>query len=387
MLGRMQERSGGKVNRRGATGMFAAALGVLGVLGCGSSAPILLHPKMPNVTSGAECPGYRSPFTLTRVEDKRGYANDRNLGFTQTGLFNVKASLETERPTVSFVAESIRAALERCGLWASGAMGRPLAVDLMTFQVMESDTFTTETMTSSVRYEVLALDPSTKTPVARFMVTGTSKHSGIDTSDYAEQVISEAMAASIPAFLKQLPPPPAATTIAAAAPPAPVVADASEIPVRFSFRPIAKHDQEQRFGTTLADKEVLAIEMHVERAQGEPHGLIFRRQDFRLIFADGTARFPLDQLKVQERHRKQMPIMFYTGGLFIMAGSMESMADTKGLDAEVDTLTFGPKRRALDGVLFFDLENATSSPANIEAAFEDAATHRMLHGLVPLPAK
>lgn len=55
---------------------------------------------MPNAI-GTACPAHRSPFTLTRVDDKRGYANNRNVGFTQTGLFNVKASLETEHPTVS----------------------------------------------------------------------------------------------------------------------------------------------------------------------------------------------------------------------------------------------------------------------------------------------
>jgi hypothetical protein len=347
---------------------------------------MLLHPKMPNA-SGTACPVHRSPFTLIRVEDKRGYANDRNVGFTQTGLFNAKASLETEHPTVSFVAESLRAALERCGLLASGPTGSPLAVDLMTFQVMESDTFTTETMTGSVRYEVLALDPATQQTVARFTVTGKSKRSGIDTSDYAEQVISEAMASSIPDFLNQLPPPNAATTLAATAPPTPGIAEAPEAPVRFSFRVLAQHDQEQRFGTTLTDKQVLAIEMRVERAEGEPHGLIFRRQDFRLILADGAARFPLDQLKVQERNRTQAPIMFYAGGVFIFAGNMERMADTKGLDAAVERLTLGPERRTLQGVLFFDLENTTSSPARIDVAFEDVATRRMLHSPVPLTAK
>ena len=341
---------------------------------------------MPNAISTG-CPVHRSPFTLTRVEDKRGYANNRNLGFTQTGLFNAKASLETEHPTASFVADSLRAALERCGLWATGSTGSPLAVDVMTFQVMESDTFTTETMTGSVRYEVLALDPSTQQPVARFMVTGKSTRSGIDTSDYAEQVITEAMASSIPDFLKQLPPAPAATAVAAVVPPAPPTPDASEAPVRFSFRPLAQPDQEKRFGTTLADKQILAIEMRVERAKGEPHELIFRRQDFRLILADGAARFPLDKLKVEERNRNQTPIMFYAGGVFIFAGNMEGMADTKGLDAQVETLTLGPERRTLQGVLFFDLENTTSSPARIDVAFDDIATRRTLHTPVPLTAK
>jgi len=359
-----------------------AVLVALGAAGCGSTAPILLHPKMPNV-DGAACPVQRSPFTLTRVEDKRGYADNHNVGFTQTGLYNTKASLETERPTVSFVAESLRAALERCGLLAIGSTGRPLAVDLVSFHVRESDSFTTETMTGTVRYEVLALDPSTQQPLARFMVSGESKHSGIDTSDYAEQVITEAMASSIPAFLKQLPPPQAATTVAAATPPTPAAANASAAPVRFSFRPLGKHDQEQRFGTTLADKQVLAIEIRVERAEGEAHGLIFRRQDFRLILADGAARFPLDKLKVQER--KQMPLMVYAGGLFMFV--TESKADTKGLDAELETLTLGPERRALEGILFFDLEQATSSPAGIDVSFEDAVTHRMLHTPVQLTAK
>jgi len=42
---------------RVATGLLlAAALGGLGVLGCGSTAPILLHPKMPNAESTTSSP-------------------------------------------------------------------------------------------------------------------------------------------------------------------------------------------------------------------------------------------------------------------------------------------------------------------------------------------
>src|SRR6185312_6731830 len=107
----------------------AAALVALLVTGCGSSDPIILHPKTPDVAA-SQCPLHRETFALPRVEDKRGYADLRNVGFTQTGLYNVRASLETDRPAARVLQDVLAATMRRCGFVADAPAARSIAVDL-----------------------------------------------------------------------------------------------------------------------------------------------------------------------------------------------------------------------------------------------------------------
>jgi hypothetical protein len=154
----------------------AGALLAAFVTGCGSSDPIVIHPKTPEVAA-SQCPLHRRAFSLVRVEDKRGYADANNVGFTQTGIYNVKASLETDRPAAKVVRDALVATMRRRGMFTDSPSARPLAVELLALQISEQTSFTSETMTGDLRYEVIALDPGAGHPLTRFPVTGHSQHS------------------------------------------------------------------------------------------------------------------------------------------------------------------------------------------------------------------
>ena len=380
MLSRIAPACG--LSRRSWTAPIALCLAAL-VTGCGSSDPIVLHPKTPGVTV-SQCPLHHGAFMLARVEDKRGYADASNVGFTQTGMFNVKASLETDRPAARVVQDALLVTMRRCGMLADSPAARPLTVDLLALQISEQTGFTSETMTGDLRYEVIALDPGADHPLSRFAVTGHSQHSGIDTTDFAEQTISESIASSLPSFLRNLSALPESS--ADAPPPVPVAGDGSPdvtTPIRVTLRPLTEDEQRTRFGTTLADKQVLAVEIHIERAGTVAHDLRFHRQDFRLTFASGGARFPLDPTKVRERNRISFPLFAYGGIVPIYMGEMNMSADTKGLASTVEQLTMPSGMREVRGTLFFDLEGAASRPMRMDLSYEDLITHESQGAIAP----
>jgi len=378
--------------------------------GCGSSAPIVIHPTLPRPAQKL-CPEARATIAIAAIADERGYADPHNVGFTQTGLSNVKASLELEPTAAELVQSALAQALARCGL-ARAQSGKPswkLRVELLRLQVSEETEFTSETMRGDVRYEVEAVDEASGKSLGRFSALGHAEDSGMDTTDYAEGVISHALEASLPQFLAGLahlrevvtappPPPPspavpegaddtqasadspAETTPAAVAPPAvvpPSVASAQPaLPLRITTRRLNDSEQRTRFGTTFADKRVLAMELVLRRVQeATPHALGFRRQHFRLTFGDGTQRLPLDPLKVQERNRGQMTTVIYAGGVFVPY-SMDASHETSGLDKSVDQLVLPPRTGELRGLLFFDLEGVQRpAPRKLEVGYEDLVTH------------
>jgi hypothetical protein len=80
--------------------------------GCGSSDPIAIQPRTP-VVAASLCPLHHGVFAIARVEDRRGYADVHNVGFTQTGMDNVKANLETDRPAAAVLEDALRATLRQ----------------------------------------------------------------------------------------------------------------------------------------------------------------------------------------------------------------------------------------------------------------------------------
>jgi hypothetical protein len=352
------------------------ALVVAPILGltaaCGSSEPIVLYPKTPGIEATA-CPANQTErFELKSVSDKRGYADPNNVGFTQTGMYNVQASLRTETPAALVVRKALIDALRRCRLLGQGDRAQPIAVDLLSLQVTEVTSFTSETMTANVKYEVAILDGATQERLARFAASGESEHSGLDTTDYAEQSISEALAASLPKFVEGLAK--AVKSAGRGSEGAITIGDEGQSPVKAKVRFLTPDEQSDRFGTTLGDKQILAVEISVQRLSSPAGRLRFRRQDFRLFYADGSHRFPLDPLKVRERHRIAVPTMVYAGGVVFSAGSIGGTGDTEGLDKAVEELTMREKTRSFKGVLFFDMEGIRHEPVRIEIAFEDVST-------------
>jgi hypothetical protein len=355
------------------------------VTGCGSSDPIVIHPRAPKVDS-SQCPAHRPPFSLAGVQDKRGYADARNVGFTQTGLYNVRTSLRTDRPAAHVVRDALVATMRRCGMLADSASARPLTVDLLSLQISEQTGLVSETMTGQLRYEVIALDPDGGRPLDRFQVTGQSQHSGVDTTDFAEETLHDAIASSLPSFLLQLSrlreapgdPSPSEEVADDAAADDAVADDAPSEeapPVRVRVRGLTRDEENARFGTTLADKQILAVEIDVERTGSLAHELRFRRQDFRLTFRGGAQRFPLDPTKLRERNGLSMAMFAVVGFVPIYVGSVGMGAATKSVSNTLEQVALPGDARAVRGTLLFDLEGAPGRPLRIDVSYEDVLTH------------
>jgi hypothetical protein len=189
----------GSLPVRSARTLGAATLAVL-VVGCASGEPVLVSPKTPLVSLNA-CPSASSSFSLDRAEDKRGYADVHEAGFTQTGTYKTKTMVRTDRPAALYVKYVLRAALERCGMLDDSGRATALTVHVLTFKVEQANSVAAETITGDVRYEVIAQDPSTGQVIGRFTANGTSDHSGFDAWEWAQETLEEAMAASLPRFV------------------------------------------------------------------------------------------------------------------------------------------------------------------------------------------
>jgi hypothetical protein len=227
-------------------------------------------------------------------------------------------------------------------------------------------------MRGQVGYEVEAVDAASQVSLQRFMVVGESEASGVDTTSDAEPVLGQALDVAVQRFLKGLarvgaerPVVAAQTAPALAAPPSFVTATA---------RSLHEDEEEARFSTTLKDKNILSVELSLARAGGGTHPIKLKRHRVRLSFDDGAERFPLDPLKVQERHRVNLMVPVFAGG-FMVPLMVETSGNTTGMEWAGDELLMTTARNELRGVMFFDLEAASASkPRRVELELEDAVT-------------
>jgi hypothetical protein len=139
-------------------------------------------------------------------------------------------------------------------------------------------------------------------------------------------------------------------------------------------RRLREEEEEERFSTTLRDKNILSLELSLKRDGAGTHPIKLKRHRVRLTFEDGSQRFPLDPLKVQERHRANLMVPVFAGG-FMVPVMIETSGKTTGMESAGDELMMPTARNELTGVIFFDLEGALSSkPTRVELEFEDAVT-------------
>src|SRR5262245_38934254 len=123
------------------------ALGLL-AFGCASSAPILLKPTLLDTRFTCPLPG--QTVTLTSVVDRRGHADASNVGFTQTGLANVQASLLTQPAPRELVRQRLRNVLRECP--NASAVPQPVALEVFItrFQTTETTGFVTERIVAEI---------------------------------------------------------------------------------------------------------------------------------------------------------------------------------------------------------------------------------------------
>jgi len=191
-----------------ASGLALALRGALlaSVLcGC-STAPITVR-VVSTSDFGIACPQTRMAFFLDAVEDKRGYADSRNIGFTQTGMFNVQTSLLIEPAAASVLKDALSGLLANCGNLAaeSGAARFLLKPSLLGLQVTERTGMFSEEISATLKYDALVVDAASGQRVGRSTASGTaSVSSGVDTTEYAARVVGEALRESLVEFSREL---------------------------------------------------------------------------------------------------------------------------------------------------------------------------------------
>jgi hypothetical protein len=187
---------------------LVVALGSQLSLGCGTSRPIVLEPSVPkSAFSSIGCPDTQASFRLLPGEDKRGYSNSRNIGFTQTGLFNRDTGLETRQEPAEILTHTLSAFLAHCGRLATNVNDARYALTpvLLTLQVTEQTSAFSEEIFANLKYESLVVDQTSGRRVGRPSSSGGGSVSSIaDTTEYAEQVVLDALVDSLPTFARGL---------------------------------------------------------------------------------------------------------------------------------------------------------------------------------------
>jgi hypothetical protein len=354
-------------------------LSLLLLAGCGSRRPIVVHPR-PLDTTTWQCPTQRGLWQIRDVLDRRGYSDGTDVGFTQTGMLDIVAGLQTDEPAADVLRTGLSDALGRCAMLTQFASAPFIDVELLAMQIDEGNGPFVNTMTGHLRYEVIVHDPLYWRTVDRFQATGHVRHSALSTSGFADQTVSEIIASSLPEFFKNLSRSermlPLATAMAASSGEPPAVAAA---PVQVSERRLLPEEQRLQFGMTLIDKGVTVVQVYIERTDAVSHPLLFRRQDFRVQFADGGWRVPLDPGKVRERIVLARPVVVgkYNYGRDLHVPS-------NGFDTVLEQPVLQEDESELDGVLFFDTDGS-GPPTELQVLYEDLTTHARLEAVVPFP--
>jgi hypothetical protein len=177
------------------------------MIGCGSSKDIVVRPLISEAGyAQLSCPGGSATFHVEAVTDKRGYGDPASIGFTQTGLFNVKTTLLSDPPPAELFEKSISDALGSCEqLAASREAARfTLRINLIGLQVTEVTGMFSETITAITQYEVEVFNGATGEREERFYVDGQASRNGADTTEFAEEVARTAVEQSIQVLLDQL---------------------------------------------------------------------------------------------------------------------------------------------------------------------------------------
>jgi len=169
-------------------GTLVVVLLSLVLSGCGSSRPLVVTPSPSAAQMGSvQCPDTSAKFYLGEVVDKRGNADPRNVGFTQTGLFNELTTLLAKPEPGEILGSALSDFLERCRLKSDDRAGADLTINtsLITLQVTEITASFSETISVELRCEFTVRAAATDQLARRFIVEVAAEESGLDTTQFA----------------------------------------------------------------------------------------------------------------------------------------------------------------------------------------------------------
>lgn len=179
----------------------------LALAACGSTTQITVRPALTDHDYAvASCPRTGARFYVEPAEDKRGNRDPENVGFTQIGMFNLKASLWAEPAPAELLRATLSALLARCGNLAPAAEEAKflLRPSLLALQVTEVTGLFSEEITASLKYDAVVINKQSLARLGRATVASGAAVSSVDTTDYATQVVEEALRASLADFAREL---------------------------------------------------------------------------------------------------------------------------------------------------------------------------------------
>jgi hypothetical protein len=145
-------------------------------------------------SSGNQCPSKRTRVFLESVQDLRKLEQQAQIGLVHVGLMNLPTPVLLEPIPKITIATEIRNALQRCGMLASPTDAIYVArVELRNWSVEEDIGLTSEEM--NVRLEYTAtLTARADGKISSQEIAAGAKRSGLDTTDYAQELNREVLA-------------------------------------------------------------------------------------------------------------------------------------------------------------------------------------------------
>jgi hypothetical protein len=366
-------------NRTTFLGIFLVISLVFLLSSCGgSSAPILLYPITPHLTS-TDCSKHNISWTVEKVLDQRGYSDAANVGFTDTGVMSiVTTSLRTDPPPAKLLELALEAALKTCSGTTNGQkeVGK-LKVFLNRFQTIEYMGETYQEMKAEIGYKVQLLRPD-GSPGHRFEIEAASIKSGGDTTHYAEPVLNEVLAKSTRLFLKRLP---------SAIPE--VVSNSKgdvEKNVRLKASILKKEAEEEMFASNLVDNNLFAVRLTVDKESKDGKDLRIQRGGIIAAFPEGRECFALDPIKVREFN--QINPLPYVVGLGAIGGVVAKNIEEKSVsilhEIALEDVIITDQKSHYSGLLFFNT-NGNKSGKPMELLIEIESVNRGFFQNVTVP--
>jgi hypothetical protein len=357
------------------------------IIGCGSSAPIMLRPTLPNARIG--CPVPAHAVHLSAVLDRRGYEDAANVGFTQTGWTNVKASLRTQPAPKELVQQRVENVLRACSKPAPGTSAVDLEVLITRFQTTETTGFASESIEAEIALQV-RLKSAAGDALGTFDVSAKAEDSGLDTTGAAEGVIRTALidaekqlARALAARARALPTEAPSSTGEVA--PATTVQTAPPTPmaqrVRASARRMSAEDEDDQFDERLQSADLVPVRIEVVlTVQGAP--ISIRRDGVRVAFADRASATAVDTRKVQEMVRTSSGALagaaFGAAGAAAAGGAIgaDNAASEQVGEAAFDVAVLKKVGAKLSGLVFFSRRHGSAGvPTTLSIELVDGMGH------------
>lgn len=162
------------------------------------------------------------------------------------------------------------------------------------------------------------------------------------------------------------------------------VAEGRDAYLSVRFLPYDGVMEREAFDTNLSAARQLAAEVGFERLPQTDKLVLLaiRRHEVRLVLDDGTERYPVDPLKIYERHRGNPTGATVAFGLmgYLVATADDEARKAHLLDTAWSETTLSASAPRSDGLLFFDMNGIDAARVvALLVDYEDTVTSELRH--------